>query len=1026
MFRTTRYLGLAAMMIVAGAPLVAQTATGGLKGRIATSNGNPKANVKVTIVNPATGFNRTAVSDSAGNFSFLSIPVGKYDITYSQGSTTFKAARTVALGQEAVSNFLKWPSSDQGATVEIVANAAQTAAIDTASASVGTTVSTELLTSLPLVSRDINEAAVLAPGVQIVAGSNVDPTKKSSTYITTGDGMGRGTSFAVDGADNNSTDVGGSVLYVPIDAIQEFQVVTNQYKAEFGRSTAGFFNVLTKSGTNDWSGIVSAQYTNESLRARRTDEGVKSKDNRGIYAFTVAGPLIKDKLFFMISAERQQGQGAAFDFSSYSSALYPELAGIKMESSKKSVFTKVDWNATQNVQLAVNYGYSQDLTINQGFPRTTTFGGNVPPAALGTSANKTWSSGARLTVNVASNLVFESHFNYFQYVNGIFPKEPGPGAGSPIAVVDQDTPNFPRPDQSNLGWGGIDPNAFQNTGIKRAQWKNELTYILNNHTIKGGVEYQRTTYADQVLFYNETGVYRVFVGSGLNYKSGYDASVQADQDITQIRFVADGHQKGISYKQYGIYAQDDWNINPNWSLYFGARLDWDDQLDYLGERFADIYSTIHRNNPTMAGMNGSAPEGKKYFEPRFQALYRPTGDDTLVFKFGAGRFVANVIDNVTGFSRGLSNNVNGLPNRAYNNAALAYQGMGTVSNADDPRYFNSFKAGTTIGTVNGHSIVLPADFTPYNYAHNVNGLRDYFRTTVNSWLTAATPETGGKSLLSSDFEYPTTTAFNVGVAYRFNDHHAVDATLIYSKSKHLTANPVMDNSGPLVMDNNSSGGLMGDSIFYSNQSASSKQLQVKYAYTGAHTNVIASITFKDNKSSEGGAAGAFDASGSTGGLYGEGAQYAFRSNPERTSAGTEKMLGSFQVVHQFSFGTNLSFLGNWHSGKAYDVTQQYNSELGPGESVDLYHPIEYLGTEYGRWQLDLSMKVSHRFNITKKMAVEPYISVQNLLNNYDYGSNYDGTKVLNSGAANVEFRKRGQSYQSNSPRNAAVGARFTF
>lgn len=1030
MNRTMSRLGLTALTLVAGSTmLMAQQATGALKGRVANDKGAAKAGVTVTIVNKATGFTRSAVTDAGGLFSFIALPVGGYTITYTAEGQTFKASRNASLGQETDASFLKWPTT-LGATVEVIALSSQASLIDTSSAQVGTTVSSETIDSLPLISRDINQAAVLAPGVSIVAGANVDPTKKTSSYITTGDGMGRGTSFAVDGADNNSTDVGGYVLKVPVDAIQEFQVVTNQYKAEFGRSTAGFFNVVTKSGGNDFAGVVGSQFTNDSLRARRTDEGTKAKDALSTYSGTFSGPIVKDKLFFMISAERQQGHGVAFDFSPYAVSLQPDLASIKSELETKNVYAKFDWNISNTITTSWNYGYYQDSTPNQAFPRTTGFGGNITSSALGTGANKTWAAGGRLTWNLNSNLVFESHFSYFDYKNGIHPKSAGPGLGSNVNVRDVSTPNSFRNDPQNLGYGGQDPNAIQNTGIKRSQWKNELTYIAAAHTVKGGLEYQRTTYADQNLFFSETGLYTTTV-AGVNYVSGWGPTVNANQNVLSVSMRANGFQSGISYKQYGIYLQDDWSVNPNWSLYGGIRLDWDDQLDYLKDKYAGMYATIHANSPTFAAINGKAPEGKKYIEPRFQALYRPDGDDKLVFKFGVGHFVANVIDNVTGFSRGLGNKANGLPGYTFrNNAARAFQGQSVGTSLG---YVPNFSAGAILGSVNGHNIVLPAAYTPYNYANNVGGLRDYFRNTVNGWLTTATADTDGKALLESDFQYPTTDAVNLGFSYRFDDHHAMDATFVYSKSKHLTANlAAADGSIPALEEYDSFGDPIGDSIFFSNQTASSKQLQLKYAYTNPNTTFTATLVFKDQKSSEGGAAGAFDASGSTGGLYGEGARYAFLTNPERISPGTEKISGAFSFAHRFSFGTTVSALASWHSGKAYDVVA-LNAQ-GNNNSGDVAHSATaYLDTQYGRWAMDVSVKVAHKFMFGKKMALEPYIVVQNLLNNYDYGANYDGTQINNDGSFNTGdgsetsgFGKRGQSYQSNSPRNGAVGVRFTF
>lgn len=1017
--------GAVLLSLVAGAPLAAQQSSGAFRGRVTDSSGGSKVGISVIAVNKSTGYTRAATTDKEGRFAMIALPVGQYEITYKAGTEVYKATVNAALGQDTDASF-KFPAVATG-LVEVIANPILSAVIDTNSAQIGTTVTSEVISTLPLPTHDINQAAVLAPGVQIVSGSNVDPTKKTSSYITTGEGMGRGTSFAVDGADNNSTDVGGYVMPVPVDAISEFQVVTNQYKAEFGRSTAGFFNVLTKSGGNDFAGLLSTQYTNQSMRARYTDEGLKQDNTLGIYAATISGPIVKDRLFFMVSAERQQGSSASYTFQPYSIGLDPSLAGIRQEVIRKNVLAKLDWTPTNSVTTSWTYQTYQDETPNQAFPRTTGFAGNVPAAALGTGANKTWGAGFKLSWTLSPSVIYESNMRYFDYTNGIHPHDPGPGNGTPMALLDRSTPANPRVDAQNFGWGGLDPNAIQNTGIKRFQWKNEFTYVTTAHTVKGGLEFQRTTYADQQLFFNETGLYSTSIG-GFDYIHGWGPSVAADTDVLSVRFVANGFQSGISFKQYGVYLQDDFQINTHWNLYLGARLDWDTQLDYL-QKYDAMYATIHANSPTLAGIGGRAPRGKKYFEPRFQALYKPDGDDRLVFKFGAGRFVANVIDNVTGFSRGLGNRANGLPVRARNAAAYTAQGLSVPGGS-----VASFSAGSVIGTVNGHPIVLPADLTPYNYANNVGGLRDYFRYTVDGWLTTATADTNGKSLLASDFEYPTTDAFNVGMSYRINEHSAFDATFIYAKSKHLTAQlGGADGSGPLVTEFDSSGNPISDNIFFSNQTATSQQLQLKYAYTAPNTSFIATVVLKDQKSSEGGSAGAFDASGATGGLYGEGARFAFQTNPERRSPGTERLAGTFQYSHRFSWGTQVSALASWHSGKAYDVIQAYNDELGPNSTGDQYHPNEILGSQEGHWAMDVSLMISQRIKFAPKVTLEPFVQVQNLLNNYDYGANLNGTKILNDGTYNAGdgtlgsgFGSRGLAYQSNSPRTLTVGARFTF
>ncbi len=1029
-------LTVAALLLIAnGTGLLAQQSSSTLRGRVTETSGAGKVGVLVSVAHPETGVRRGLLTDKNGYFLFAFLPVGRYEITYSFQGQTFKATLKAILGQETDASFL-WPAT-KGAVVEVIAAAATAQTVDTATAQIGSNIDVQTLSDLPMVTRDINAAAVLAPGVMIVQGSQVDPTKKSSTYIMTGEGMGRGTNYAVDGADNNSTDVGGYVLPVPIGAVQELQVITNQFKAEFGRSTDGFFNILTKSGSNGFKGEFTAQYTNQSMRARRTDEGLKGTDDNGVYGATVSGPILKDKLFYMVSVERTTGeQSPIYSFSPYAISLVPALGGIAYDYFKKNVYAKIDWNPTSSANLSWTYGYYQDQTANQAFGATSGYLGNILTSTLGTGHNQTWATGLKATF-IFEAAAWESNLHFFNYNNNIRPHDPGPGNGSNVVVRDVGTVDSPRPDQNNLGFGGPDPNAYQNTGIQRTQWKNDISWVRGDHNIRAGIDLTHNIYRTAHDFFPEVGIYGVRVaGPGINYVNGWASTIDPNVNVLQASFAAPTGFQGINWNQYAVYLQDDWTLGPRLNLYFGVRADRDTQLDYL-KGYDSMYAQIRQN--TLAASptadpdwdSGRAPRAKTYVDPRFQAVFKPRGDDSLAFKFGAGLFTAQVIDNVTGFSRGLGLPVNGLPPLVRNAAAYAAQGSNPGS-----AYFvaPNFNAGTTIGYVGSHAIVLPYALTPYNYANNLGGLRDYFRTTVAGWLTPATADTDGKTLIASDFRYPQTTAFNLGVAYRLDNQQAVEANLLYSRTTHMTAVGGFDGSGPKAEEYDSSGNPLYDSVFYSRQSARSYQLQVKYTYNTSRTNFMFNVVWKDQQASEGGAAGAFDASGATGGLFGEGARYAWQDNPTRRAAGTPSLQGTFSISHRFSGGTLVSLLGQWHNGLAYDIGNAYSSAPGYGPNVptDLYHPWDLLGYRTGHWAMELDAKVSQQIKVGPKWRVEPYIAIQNLLNNYDYGSNFDGTKYLNDGTYNGGtgnrdgFGERLPGYQVNSPRYYAVGCKVAF
>jgi hypothetical protein len=1056
---------LVAGLCTAGS-LSAQQTFGAFKGRVTDkATGAGKAGVVITIENQATGFTRSIQSGPDGNFRFTVVPLGNYRIMFKSPDSTASMIRTSMLGAETDASVAMAPAAT--ATVAVVATADTVDQANTTSAEVGVNVSSERLESLPVLSRNVVSAAVLAPGVQLIAGSNVDPTKKSSTYMSTGDGAGRGTNFNIDGGDNNSSDVGGYVSPIPMDAIGEFQVVTNQYKAEFGRSNAGFLNVVSKAGTNTFSGIVSGQYTDQSLRARSTDEGTKKDNKSQVISATVAGPILKDKLFYMVSVEKKNEKSVPATFATDAIAAYPALNGIMAELKETNLYARLDWAATSMTNATLTYGYDKNETPNQAFSHTTAVYGRVDPSMLGTSLNKTNRMGLKVTTNFTPNVIWESNLVYFDYNNGINPNGQGDGVGNlQVRTVNSTLlPLLP----TQVGRVGHDPNATQNTGIKRLQWRNDLTYVLGDHFLKGGLDIMSYKYADQVLFYPETGAY-VFNVAGIPFgPSLWDSPtattnpVLANTNVVSFIMRPAGVQEGDKIKQYGLYVQDDWTVSPKLSIYAGIRADKDTCFDFMS-KWNDLYSQIYSANPYL--LHGATPpKDKTYISPRMQVVYKPKGDDSVTYKLGFGRFVANVIDNVTGFSRALSDRANGLSRGTFTNtAALAASGAAASGTA-----VANFSQGTTLTTVNGNPVVLPADLTPYNYVHDVNGLRSYFQNTVDSWLTQASFTTAGKQLMASDFEYPTTDTVNLGATYKIGANQSIDIQYIFSRTKHASVQFTTDGSSIYTWSPNAQGLTwtpnanaikdtrdQGDTVFLSNQTARNNQVQVRWTYTSSKVSALVNVVAKDTRSSYGGASRAFDQNGGAD-FYGGGAVYVYKTNPERKSVGTESFSGSFAFNYNFDFGTKVGLLGTWHSGKFYDVYQGYNADpdyVTPANpsaggnpiwmsGATLAHPNPVIGTGTGDWAMDLGLRISHSFNFGRKMILEPFLQISNLLNNYDYGSNYVNTVFTTKAVAgapaytgttvtprvsvtNPLFGTRGLNYQTNSPRTAAFGFSFRF
>ena len=1017
------------LLLVAGAMLPAvlsaQSSTGSLSGRVTNADGTAsKAGVSITVVQKGTNLTRKTSSDAEGNWRSPALPVGDYKVIMEFGGQAHTFSRGVNLGTDSVLRF-KWPA-EMGAVVTVETMASGVDAINTTSAEVGMNVDKESIANLPILDRNINSLAVLAPGVQIIQGSQVDPTKKAQTYIVSGDGQGRGTNFNVDGADNNSSDVGGIVMPVPFDAVDQFQVVTNQYKAEFGRSNAGFLNMVTKSGTNEFAGIANVQYTNQDFRARRTDEGTKLANSQSIYALTLSGPIIKDKLFYMVSGEMTKSNTGQY-FAPEAIATYPILGNMPTALDKHNLYTKLDWNINQNWLASLTYARYYDKSVNQTFSNSSTVADFVSPGMLGTNKDDVTKYGIKVTATIGTT-VWESTANYFNYVNKIVPTSAGGNAtgGIDFFVQGADT-------ASSAPWAvGQDWLAEQNTGVKRYQWKNELTESLPEHTIKVGADVQWTSYPNELWFFPTIQAQTFYLNPGSVPFNQALSNTVTGADISAISIVAPLGNPGTSFHGYGFYAQDDWTVTPKLNIYLGGRVDWDTQLQaYNG--LDPIYAYIHAANPALPGISNEAPAPRKYWSPRIQIVYKPRQDDSLTFKAGFGQFVASTIDNVVGFSRGLYGNTNGV--------AIGFQPNNAAGT-----YFNG---GSTIGTINGNPITLPVGvaLTPYNYINNVGGIQNLLTNYVNQ-LTPASPTSGGRQLLASNFAYPTTQTFSFGFTTKLSDESSLEMTALLSNTKNQTCQgSPTDGSTPLSWSPTpafagtqwtSSGGNgaqydQADSIFYSDQKTVSKQVQVKYVYNLPNFQFLMTFVAKDVQSTAGGDGGSFASSGAPD-FFGGGAPYAWQPGPMRNATGTEPFSGSFSLGYRFESGLKMSALGQWHSGKYYDIFTSYPG-YGPaglgGQAATRANPALPIGLGVGSSCMDIGLRISQQFKIGKKATVEPFIQIQNLLNNYDYGTNYYNGAFLpvNGLVTNTPDPNLGQripGFQVNSPRTAAFGCRVNF
>ncbi|HKP85471.1 MAG TPA: carboxypeptidase-like regulatory domain-containing protein, partial [Blastocatellia bacterium] len=242
--------------------LAQQAGTATLSGRITDAQGAVVAGAQVTATQKATGLQREATTNDEGLFTITNLPPSEYEVkTQASG---FKAQSLTSVALEVGQN----PFLD--ITLQVVANfgdaPASSAAelIDRTTSVADGVASSRAIENLPLNGRNFLELALLIPGN--APAPNFDPTKTNTVLISSAGQLGRGGNVTVDGADNNDDVVGGSLINISQEAVQEFQIATNRFSAELGRSGSSVINIVTKTGTNQFRGSTSFFFRDRNLQ----------------------------------------------------------------------------------------------------------------------------------------------------------------------------------------------------------------------------------------------------------------------------------------------------------------------------------------------------------------------------------------------------------------------------------------------------------------------------------------------------------------------------------------------------------------------------------------------------------------------------------------------------------------------------------------------------------------------------------------------------------------------------------------
>jgi hypothetical protein len=618
-----------------------QATTGLIQGTVADQNGAVISGASVTVKNVNTGFERTVTSNSDGFFSAPLLPLGKYTVTTSaQGfSTSILENVEVTLGQTIS---LKVDLKVGGAT-ETVDVTAEGEGVETARTELSTQINQKSVENLPINRRDFSRFALLTPGVSIVQGPDGDE-------ITINGQKGIQNNVSIDGADANNPFFGEQrggqrpAFTISLESVKEFQVVPVGASAEFGRSSGGFINVVTKSGTNEFSGAAFLFFRNQKLSSQNpdaVDAGLPVEDFRN-YQFggNVGGPIKKDRAFFFVAYERNDGKSEKPNF------IDPRLVNIfrtRFNSEEQGVIertniadvllAKVDVQLNRNNLLTLRHNYSRAEQVNGTF--------DVPTWGISANGRETNNSNSfigQLVTNFTSNLLNEFRFQWAK----------------------EERPRFyDGPDLPDTTIGTFDGSISYRFGRPfflpvpsddiRFQFTDNVTFISGNHTVKFGADINRVKVSQTFIGFAR-GRY-IFaaptIDAAINGFQSYINGTSPGALALYLQFAPIGNRtveeagtQAYTVFEPGVYVQDNWQARRNLTFNFGLRWEGQYQPDPINEPSQTRYGQF-LNDPRFPS-TGEIPDMTDGWQPRFGVSWAPGGDGKTAIRFGAGIYFARI------------------------------------------------------------------------------------------------------------------------------------------------------------------------------------------------------------------------------------------------------------------------------------------------------------------------------------------------------------------------------------------------
>ena len=538
--QTVRNAAIVLSLLALASLAAAQTTTSDISGIITDPQGAAVNGVAVRARNAATGFARETATDQTGTYRLAGLPAGTYEV--SAEAPGFRAyntpAVTLSIGRDLTLDIrMRLAGRAENVTVT-----AAVPLVSPRSSAVGEVVDLARLEGLPLNGRQFANLAATVPGVGV--GFHSDSTKSAQYSPQISGGNGRNISYVVDGGDNTDDTVGGLLQMFPLEAIQEFTVLSHGFDTEYGRSSGGVINIVTKSGANQRRGSWFTLLRDDALNAQTFGEKLRNVEaqpyERYQFGGSLGGPIVLNRAHYFGAYERTlQETRQIVD----TRGVFPADEGIFDVPVRQHLFTG---------KVTTTFGLAQYVAVRYGRDHNT-----QPIGATPTTAHSAWATTSNSfdSVNVNHNwlvggtVLNEAVVQYSDFMNDTPANSTGPSFQLPNGVR-----------------GGTSLFAPQRTEQIKWHFRNDVSWTTTNgpglsHELRGGVNWVHEPRL------------RVFMGT---LTQGFYTMLEMNLagPVTDVQVVGNDPTADFPLEQYGLYVQDDWRVTDRVTLNLGVR--WDD------------------------------------------------------------------------------------------------------------------------------------------------------------------------------------------------------------------------------------------------------------------------------------------------------------------------------------------------------------------------------------------------------------------------------------------------------------------